>query len=287
MGNVKILADSTCDLSPELIQRYNINILPLNIVLDGKSYLDGTEITPDEIYAWADANAQTPKTAAPNLEAAVDFLRPYKEAGDDAVLFTISSEMSSTSHVFQLAAEELDYAEHISIIDSLNLSTGIGLQVIKAAELSEKGLSAKQITDEIIACRGRVRASFVVDTLTYLHRGGRCTAVAALFGNALKLKPRIAVENGKMGVSRKYRGDQSKVVLQYVKDMEPSLLNAEPEHIFITHSGISEDITSTVYSYLDGLGRFKEIHITRAGGVVSSHCGYGTLGVLFYEQQAQ
>lgn len=284
MGNVKILADSTCDLSPELVERYNIGIIPLNIVLDGKSYLDGVEITPDEIYAWANANAQTPKTAAPNFEAAVEFLRPYKEAGDDAVCFTISTEMSSANHVLKLAAEELDYADHIAVIDSRNLSTGIGLQVIKAAEFSQKGMPLCEIAETINTCRDRVRASFVVDTLTYLYRGGRCTAVAALFGNALKLKPRIAVESGKMGVSRKYRGDQSKVVLQYAKDMEAALLNAEPEHVFITHSGISDETEKLVREYLESLNYFKEIHTTRAGGVVSSHCGWGTLGVLFYEK---
>ena len=284
MGRVRIMADSTCDLSKELLERYGVELLPLNIVMEDTCYLDGIETDPDAIYAWADANRTTPKTAAPGIEAAINFLRPAKEAGEDVLFFGISEQMSATCQVVRLAADELEYEAHVCVIDSMNLSTGIGLQVLHAAELAAEGASLQELKKELEEYRKRVRASFVVDTLTYLHRGGRCSSVAALFGNTLKLKPRIAVTAGKMGVSKKYRGNRKKTVLCYVKDMEEELLSAERNHVFITHSGIEREIVEEVRAYLNSLNYFEEIHETRAGGVVSSHCGPGTLGVLFVEK---
>lgn len=284
MGRVRIMADSTCDLSKELLERYGVELLPLNIVMEDTCYLDGIETDPDAIYAWADANRTTPKTAAPGIEAAINFLRPAKEAGEDVLFFGISEQMSATCQVVRLAADELEYEEHVCVIDSMNLSTGIGLQVLHAAELAAEGASLQELKEELEEYRKRVRASFVVDTLTYLHRGGRCSSVAALFGNTLKLKPRIAVTAGKMGVSKKYRGNRKKTVLCYVKDMEEELLLAERNHVFITHSGIEREIVEDVRAYLNSLNYFEEIHETRAGGVISSHCGPGTLGVLFVEK---
>ncbi|MBQ8846303.1 MAG: DegV family EDD domain-containing protein, partial [Lachnospiraceae bacterium] len=165
----------------------------------------------------------------------------------------------------------------------MNLSTGIGLQVLYTADLVQKGCTLAELENGLKEYRERVRASFVVDTLTYLQRGGRCSAVTALMGNALKLKPRIAVADGKMGVSKKYRGNQKKTVTEYVKDMEEDLLRAEKERVFITHSGIAQAIVDEVKSYLESLQHFEAIYVTRAGGVISSHCGPGTLGVLFVE----
>ncbi|MBQ9767109.1 MAG: DegV family protein [Lachnospiraceae bacterium] len=283
MSNIRIMADSTCDLSAELLGTFGISILPLNIVMDDKSFLDGVETTPDEIYAWADANKTTPKTAAPGPEAAIEFLKQAKEAGDEVCFLGISEQMSSTCQVLRLAAEELEYTEHVHVIDSKNLSTGIGLQVLYAAELAKEGVSLDELEEKLKAYRERVRASFVVDTLTYLQRGGRCSAVTALLGNTLKLKPRIAVTDGKMGVSKKYRGNKKKTVLEYVKDMEADLVKAEKKRVFITHSGIEQEIIDGVKAYLTSLNHFENIYVTRAGGVISSHCGAGTLGVLFVD----
>lgn len=283
MGQVKIVADSTCDLSEELIHKYHIHIIPLNIVLDMKSYLDGREITPDEIYTWADQKNTTPKTAAPEMGYVLDFLRPMTEAGDEIIFIGISEDMSVTCQTIRMAAEELSYSK-LWVVNSRNLSTGIGLQVLRAAELAMQGIGAEKIVEEIEAKRDKVRASFVVDTLTYLHRGGRCSSVAALLGNALKLKPMIAVKNGKMGVAKKYRGKQQSVVRSYAKDLEPQLLAADPARVFITHSGIESVTQQDTYDYLKSLGYFQEILITRAGGVISSHCGPNTLGILYYEK---
>lgn len=282
MGNVKIIADSTCDLSEELLKRYDITIIPLNIVLDSKSYLDGVEIQPKQIYEWSDKTGTTPKTSSPEIGIVMNTLKPYQEALNDVILFGISEEMSVTCQVFRTAAEEMEYP-NVYVINSKNLSTGIGLLVLSAAQMAKEGKSAKDIVKTIEDLRDKVRASFVVDTLTYLYRGGRCNAVTALIGNSLKLKPMIVVKDGKMGVDKKYRGKQEAVIMKYVKNLEPDLLRADPERVFITHSGIDPAIERKVYDFLKSLNYFKEILVTTAGGVISSHCGPNTLGVLFID----
>ena len=181
----------------------------------------------------------------------------------------------------RLAAEELEASNLVTVIDSANLSTGIGLLVIEAAVMAQAGKNAAEISAAIEILKPKVRASFVVDTLTYLYRGGRCNAVAAMAGSVLKLHPKIVVENGAMDASKKYRGKLHSVVMAYVRDMEDELKKARPERVFITHSGCDRKIVEDVQSYLQSLGVFDEILETRAGGVVSSHCGPGTLGVLF------
>ena len=281
MSRVRIVADSTCDLTKELIEKYDISIIPLCIVMDEKSYYDGLEVTPDEIFAWADANKTTPKTAAATMDKTEEVLAPFMDAGEDIIFFGISGEMSTTCNVIRLVAEDRDY-DRLWVIDSRNLSTGIGLQVIKAAEMAAAGKTAEEIVTAINLAKDRVRASFVVDTLTYLARGGRCTAVTALLANTLKLHPEIVVADGAMGVSKKYRGSLDSALMKYAADLKEELLKAEKKRVFITHSGCSEETIGKIRSFLEELGCFEEILETRAGGVVSSHCGPGTLGILFY-----
>ena len=181
----------------------------------------------------------------------------------------------------RIAATDLDATDRVFVIDSQNLSTGIGLQVLEAADMAAAGNSGAEIAAHIESIRPKVRARFVVDTLTYLHRGGRCSGVAALAGAALKLHPRIAVVDGKMGPGKKYRGVMKKVILEYAKDMEEELKSAESKRVFITHSGCDDGVIAEVKAYVESLGHFDEVFVTRAGCVVSSHCGPGTLGVLF------
>lgn len=278
---VKIISDSTCDLSKELLDRYDISILPLHILCGEDEYEDGTGITPDEIYKWSEENKTTPKTSAASMETAIDLMRPFVEENREIVCFSISSTMSTSGNVMRLAASELEAEHLVTVIDSANLSTGIGLQVIEAAIMAKEGKTAKEIAERIETIKPLVRASFVVDTLTYLYRGGRCSGLAAMAGGVLKLHPKIAVENGNMGPGKKYRGKIEKAIHTYVKDMEEDLKNAEPDRVFITHSGCSEEVIEEVKTYLESLNIFKEILVTRAGGVISSHCGPGTLGVLF------
>ena len=199
---VKIISDSTCDLTENLLEKYNISILPLNVLLGEDEFLDVVNITPDDIYKWADANKTTPKTSAPSIENTMELFRPYVENGDEIICFSISKEMSTTCNVMRLAAEELEASDKIFVIDSAHLSTGVGHLVIEAAVMASEGMAAKDIAAKIEELKPLVRASFVVDTLTYLHRGGRCSAVAALAGSVLKLHPKIVVENGKMDVSK-------------------------------------------------------------------------------------
>lgn len=281
MKNVKIIADSTCDLSEELLQKYNISVIPLCIVMGDKSYYDGTEIVPEQIYQWADEHHTTPKTAAVTFEKTAEVLKPFMDANADIIFFGISTEMSTTCNVVRMVAEEQGY-DRVFVIDSRNLSTGIGLQVLKAAELVQAGKTAEEIVTMIEGARDRVRASFVVDTLTYLARGGRCNAVTALFANTLKLHPKIVVKDGVMGVGKKYRGSLDTALMKYAQDLKADLLLAEKERVFITHSGCDTKIIDGIRQYLQELDYFDEIIITKAGGVISSHCGPGTLGILFY-----
>lgn len=280
---IKIVSDSTCDLSPELVERYQIEVIPLHVLLGTEEYLDGRNITPDEIYAWADKNKTTPKTSAVSMEDASTVFAEILENYDGIVAFSISAGMSTTNNVLRLAAEEIGASDKVRVIDSMNLSTGVGHLVVEAAILAAKGASLDEIEKAVLDYRPRVRASFVIDTLVYLHRGGRCSGMAALAGGMLKLHPKIVVKDGAMLVDKKYRGKLPAVTLNYAKDMEEQLLRAKPDRVFITHSGTDPAIVESVRSYLESLHHFDEIIETHAGSVVCSHCGPGTLGVLFID----
>ena len=280
---VRIVADSTCDLSKALVEKYDITILPLHILLGEEEFLDGVTLAPEDIYKWSDENKTTPKTSAAGIDETLDVLKPILAAGDEVVLFSIASGMSTTNNVFRMAVEELGAEAHVRVIDSANLSTGIGLQVIEAACMAKEGKTLDEIAAAIEEIKPRVRASFVVDTLTYLHRGGRCSGLAALAGGMLKLHPKIVVKNGVMGADKKYRGKIGSAIMNYAQDMEEALLKAKKDRVFITHSGCDREVVDNVRGYLESLNVFDEILETRAGGVVSSHCGPGTLGVLFIE----
>lgn len=278
---VKIIADSTCDLSHDLLEKYDISIVPLRILLGESDYEDGKNITPDDIYMWSDENRTTPKTSAPAPETAIETIKPFVEAGREVICFTISENMSTTANVLRLAARELDAEDKVYVVDSANLSTGIGLLVIEAAIMARSESEARKIVDYIEDLKPFVRASFVVDTLTYLYRGGRCSGLAALAGGVLKLHPRIDVIDGKMLPSKKYRGRIEKVIMSYAEELKQDLLNAKQDRVFITHSKCDEKVVESVEAYLRELGIFKEILVTNAGGVISSHCGPGTLGILY------
>lgn len=278
---VKILSDSTCDLSQEILNRYNIDIIPLHILKGDEELEDGPGIDISALYKWSDENKTTPKTSAPSFETTEGILKKYLDEGMELICFSISSEMSTSGNVIRMAAEELDASDKVTIIDSRNLSTGIGLLVVEAAIMAMDGIAREEIEKRIIDLIPKVRASFVVDTLVYLHRGGRCSAVSALIGSALALHPMIVVKDGKMDATKKYRGKIGKVIVKYAHDLEDQVKNAYPERVFITHSQCDAEIVNEVRNYLESLGIFDEILETRAGGVVSSHCGPGTLGVLF------
>ena len=282
---VRIYSDSTCDLSKELCERYSITMLPLYIILGDKDYRDGENITPAEIFKWSDEHKTTPKTSAASLEDIEARMKPALDAGDEIIAFSISAEMSNMGNVIRLAAQALEAEDRVHYIDSRNLSTGIGHLVVEAAELAQKGAPAEEIVKYVTALIPKVRASFVVDTLTYLHRGGRCSGLAAMAGSVLRLHPKISVKDGVMGAGKKYRGKYSSIIVDYAKEMEAELRKAKPDRVFVTHTvpDSSREPVEQVLSYLRSLGYFKEVLETKAGGVVSSHCGPGTLGVLYIE----
>ena len=278
---IRIFSDSTCDLSPELVERYHITVIPLMVVLDEKAYKDGVEIDEDMIFSWADENKKTPKTSAPSVDDIMSCFKPALDAGDEIISFSISESMSNSINVQRLAAQVLEAEDRISVVDSANLSTGIGLLILEAADMAAAGKSREEIVSVLEELKPKVRASFVLDTLTYLYRGGRCSGVAALFGGALRLHPEIVVSGGAMAPSKKYRGKMSVVYKTYASDLLEAMKNARTNRVFVTHTCIDREGPELVKEYVKSLGIFDEVLETKAGGVVASHCGPGTLGVLF------
>ncbi len=282
MRKIKIICDSTCDLTPEIISKYDISIAPLYVSLGEKIFRDGVDITPDEVYTWADKEKSVPKTSAVSQQTLMELFEKYIQEDCDIFYTGISSEMSASYHVATMAAGEIA-PDRIAVLDSRNLSTGTGHVVLKAAELAQGGNMTvheikKELEENFVS---KVRASFVVDSTTYLYRGGRCSAISAFGATALSIKPSIVVENGKMHPDARYQGSLSRCLLKYAKKMTPELLESDNKRVFITHSGIDDEILAKVKDYVESLGYFQEIIITRAGCVISSHCGYGTLGILY------
>ena len=275
---ILITSDSTCDLSAELKERYNIKTIPLGITLGTEVYRDGIDITPDDIYAHHAKTGELPKTTASNVGECIDFFKPFVDDGYTVIHFTISSSMSSTYNNTCMAASEF---ENVYVIDSKNLSTGGGLLVIAAAEMAKSGMAVADIVSEIEKLTSCVDASFVIDSLDYLYKGGRCSALSVLGANLLKLKPCIEVKNGSMGVGKKYRGVYGAVLKQYAQERLQNPDDIDTSRVFVTHAGCDAQIVEDIVNQVKETGLFKEVFVTRAGCTISSHCGANTLGVLF------
>lgn len=281
MRKVLLSADSTCDIGPELQKKYEVSFYNYHIILDGKSYTDMVDITPDDLYkAWWD-KGQLPKTAAISPQEFADYFRPFVEAGYDVVHINLGSGLSVSHQNCLLAAKELG---HVYPIDSENLSSGSGLLVVKAGEMKNLGMTAEEIQRSINTMKPRSHASFLLDTLEFMKAGGRCSAIAAFGANLLKLKPCIEVDNqggGKMHPSKKYRGAMEKALAEYVLDKLSDRKDLDLDRIFITHSGSPQSDIALVKKEIAKYADFKEIHVTRANSTISAHCGPRTLGVLF------
>ena len=281
-NKVLITADITCDLNKELEERYGVVVMPLHIVIGGKSYEDWVDITPEELYDIFYETKELPHTTAVSVGEYIEFFKPYVDAGYDIVHISLGSKLSVTHQSSKLAAAE--FPDRVYSYDSNNLSTGSGLLVIKAAEMRDAGKSAKEIYDALNAMTTKAHASFVLQRLDFLHAGGRCSTIAMLGANALALRPSIEVQNtngGAMVVGKKYRGKYDKVLLQYMEDTVGKYDNIDTDRVFITHAGTSKENVDAVYNALKAKNIFKEILITRASCTISSHCGPNTLGVLF------
>ncbi len=277
---VKIISDSTCDLSKELLEKYDIAIAPLSVTLGEKTYKDGVEMKVEDIYAYVDKTGSLPTTNAVNLADYIDIFRSWKDKGYDGIVhFNISSDFSSSFQNACLAAEEF---ENVYVVDARNLSTGQGLVVLRGAELAMEGKSPREIHEECTAMTSKVEASFVIDKLDYLYKGGRCSAVAALGANLLKLKPCIEVTDGKMDAGKKYRGKWERVILDYVKDRLEGRDDIDKKRIFITHTKCLDEVVNNVEAEIRSfIPDFEEILITTAGATITTHCGPNTLGILF------
>lgn len=278
-----ITTDSTCDLSPALFTRYDVTMVSLYITLGDQTYRDGVDVTPKALFEYVDRTGVLPKTAAPSPEDyRAAFLR-LTEAGKDVVHIAFSSEMSASYANACRAAKEF---ENVYVVDSRSLSSGTGLLVIKAAELAARGLPAKEVAAKVAALVPQVEASFVIDTLTYLHKGGRCSSVAALGANLLQLKPCIEVRDGRMQVSKKYKGKLKRCLNDYLKDRLLNREDIDPSRAFITHTVQDAALVEHARKTVQDSFPFAEILVTDAGGTISSHCGPGTLGVLFIRKEA-
>lgn len=278
---VVITADSTCDLSPELIERYNIRILPLTILLGDESYQDGVNFSPADMYVRYHADGTLPKTAAPSLQQFLDFFSPLVEAGYEVVHLDISAELSATYQIATMAAQEL---EGVYTVDSRMLSTGVGLLIIEGAECRDRGMGAAEIAEHLRSLTGKVDTSFVLDTLDFMWKGGRCSGIAALGANLLRLKPGLEMKDGKLGVFKKYRGSINAVYRQYITERLAGK-SVRPGHVFITEAGeIEPEVIEELEALIRQLIPVKEVHHTLAGCTVSSHCGPKCLGVLFINE---
>lgn len=278
---VIITADSTCDLSNELIERFDIHTIPLTILLGEESYYDGLDFHPADMYRRYRADGTLPKTSAPSVQQFIDFFRPFVEDGCEVVHLDISSELSSSYGTACIAAQELGC---VYPVDSRMLSTGVGLLVIEAAECRDRGMSAKDIAEHVASLTDKVDTSFVLDTLEFMWKGGRCSGVAALGANLLHLKPGLEMSGGKLGVYKKYRGNINAVYKQYVAERLAGK-SIRPGHVFITNSGeVDETVLEELDRLIASLIPVKEIHHTTAGCTVASHCGPKTLGVLFINE---
>lgn len=276
--NIKIISDSTCDLSQELLEKYEIALMPLHVVKDGKTYSDGIDIVPADIFQHVAAGGDLCTTAAINIGEYADLFARFANDYDGVLHINISSEFSSCYQNACLAAEEFD---NVRVVDSRNLSTGQGLVVLKACELAKSCDSLEQLQAEVSAFTEKVEASFVLDQLQYMVKGGRCSAVAALGANLLNLKPCIEVKNGKMGVVKKYRGNFTKSLTNYIKDRLADRDDLDGGTLFVTRTPVSEECLKTVADTVAQYGNFENVYWTEAGCTVSCHCGPSTLGVLF------
>ena len=270
MGKLIIASDTSIDLSKELIEKYDIKTAPFSVILGEEQYKDGVDITPDDIYAYHDRTGTLGKTAAINVAEAEEFFRSLKENDDDEIIFfTISKTLSGTNQYACVAASEVG---GVYVIDTKNLSTGGGLSAIKACEMRNEGKTAEEIVDFVNnKMVDYVNASFIIDSLEYLHKGGRCSTLAALGANLLKLKPCIEVKNGSMAVGKKYRGKFADVLVEYTQARLEDADNIDLDRVFVTHAGVDMEIVNAVAEQVKKTLPFKEVLITRAGATVSCH----------------
>lgn len=281
MKKIKITCDSTCDLTKELYERYNVSVISLGVNMGEDARLDGVNVTPDDLYDYVAKTGKLPGTNAISIGSYEEFFKPFVDEGYELVHINLSSELSASHQNAKLAAEELG---NVYVVDSKSLSTGSGHLVILAAELMAADYTAAEIAKALDEMKDKLDVSFVLQTLDYLHKGGRCSSLAMLGANMLKLRPEIVMSEGKLGVGKKYRGSMEKSITDYVKGRLEGVENINLDRIFVTHSGVPEEILEKVEALVKELHPFEEVIRTRAGSTISCHCGPNCLGVLFMKK---
>ena len=274
---VRISSDSTCDLSRELAEKYNVTIVPLSVIIDGHNYKDGVDVTPENIFRAVDTGKKV-QTAAVNQYEYEQVFSELRKDCDAVVHFCISKEMSSC---YSDACEAAKKTGGVFVVDSRNLSTGIGLLVLEACELAAMGRTGEEIFEAVMSRRDKVVATFTVQDIGYLYRGGRCSGLEALGAKMLKIRPEIEVNDGKMNPGKKYRGSYEHYLKHYIKDVMKETGDADYKRVFVTHSPCEEGMVDFAVECLKEYGHFREILDTTAGGTVCVHCGPNTLGILF------
>ena len=281
MSKIKITCDSTCDLTRELYEKYDISVMPLAVNLGDDLYRDGVDIDGLTIFDYVAKTGILPKTSAVSIAEYTDFFKPWVDDGYEVIHINLSSGLSSCHQNACLAAEELG---NIYVIDSLNLSSGSGHLAIAGAELAAQGLEAKEIAEKLNEMKQRLDVSFIIQELDYLHKGGRCSGVAAFGANLLKLRPCIEVVDGGMIVGKKYRGSTEKTIKEYIDGRLAGREDLQLNRIFLTHSHAPKEIVDKMLEYIKELQPFAEVIETVAGSTITSHCGKACLGVLFFKK---
>lgn len=277
---IQITSDSTLDLSKELIKKYDIKVLPLIVNLGDDERFDGETVTTDDIAKYVKQTGKLPKTAARSVADFVDFFKPILDAGYDIVHYSISEELSITYQNAVAAAKELD-PNRIFVVNGRCLSTGTALLAINGRELANAGKTAKEIYNISFGRSYQMQVSFVVETLEYLRKGGRCSMLAAFGANLLKLKPKLQLIEGKIVSTDRYRGKSLQVLHKYIDDTLALYNNPDKTRCFITHADADPEIVNTIVEYVKSKNIFDEVLETHAGCTVFSHCGKGTLGILY------
>ena len=278
---VIITTDSTSDLSQELRERYAIRIVPLQIELGGEIFPDDGRFTAEDLYRRYHEDGTLPATAAPSPQEYEEVFEPILAEGCEIVHLSISSEISSSYSTARIVAQEL---EGVYTVDTRMLSTGVGLLAIEGAECAQRGMSASDIAAHLAELTAKVETSFVIDTLSFMRKGGRCSGLTAIGANLMHIKPALAMKDGKLVVYKKYRGKIEHVYRQYITErLEGKRIR--PGHVFLTESGeIAPEEIEELTALVRELTGAKEVHHTYAGCTVSTHCGPKTLGVLFIEE---
>ena len=282
MNKVQIVVDSTVDLNKEHYEQYGLHVVPLNVNFGEENYRDGVDITPDEVYERVKKDGKLPSTAAISPALFAEEIKSFIDKGMDVVFVGIGSKLSTTFQNLHIACA--DFSDHVFPIDSNSLSTGSGLLALKCAKLRDEGKSAKEIQEAVQPLADKLSVKFVLDRLEYMRKGGRCSTFAAIFGTLLRIHPILKMSEGKLIMSKKVRGPIKLAYNDMINELKGDMPNVDLDHVMITHAGMNDEDLKYLYDEVAKVVDKSRIMVTRAGCVISSHCGYGCVGILYIKK---